>query len=476
MSQKVQILGVKHSGGSVYLGEDSSGNPQWTRDAHRIMDWLCDGWRYRFNQHRAHRPQRRLVRDVETGEELWVDIPLGGSDVSKLLTESQARLAHSWLRAIPSAVLKSPKRVEDAEWFIALKRKAKRGGRLPGFKSRNRSPQSFICWRNDNSAGNAIFRKTGTRTGIIEIKGSTPQSDAKLGESSRWKLQIRVRISEKIRPYTSVIVNWTAKTLVFTNAPEPIERQPTGSIVGIDRGVAHTLTTSNSEHISIPKESAEARSKIVQLQRKLARQDRVNEARGGRNAKFSSNRRKRTVAELKRLSSKEARRRQDWIQQSTKQLIRDHDFIALEDLRVSNMTRRGRGKRGLNRAILQQNWSGFLTVLQYKAKLAGVEVVLVNPAYTSQACSACGHTAKENRESQAIFKCVECGYEANADVNAALNILERGLQKTGQGNGLGHGGTVRPLAASATSGSPDEVSTTALAGGPSGSLVQSEIS
>ena len=476
MSQKVQILGVKHSGGSVYLGEDSNGNPQWTRDAHRIMDWLCDGWRYRFNQHRAHRPQRSLVHDKQTGKKLWVDMPLGGFDVPSMLTDRQARLAHSWLRAIPTDVLKSPKQIENAEWFSALKRKSKNGGRLPAFKTRGKSPQTFSCWRNGSQAGNAIFSKVGKCTGLVTIGGNTPSAYAKPGSGSRWKIKIRVRVSEEIRLYTSINVNWTAKTLVFTNSPEAIERQPTGSIVGIDRGVTHTLTTSNSEHIDIPKESKESRSKIVQLQRKLARQDRANEARGGKVAKYSSNRRKGTVAELKRLAGKEARRRQDWIQQTTTKLVRDHDFIALEDLRVSNMTRKGRGKRGLNRAILQQNWSGFLTVLQYKAKLAGVEVVLVNPAYTSQACSACGYTAKENRESQAIFRCVNCSYEANADVNAALNILERGLQESGRGNGLGHGGMIRPSATSVAGGTPSEVSTTALAGGLSGPLVQPEIS
>lgn len=465
MSQKVQILGVKHSGGSVYLGEDSTGNPTWTRDAHRIMDWLCDGWRYRFNQHRAHRPKRRLVQDVQTGEQLWVDVPLGGSGLPELLSDKEERLAHSWLRVIPTDILKSPKQIENVEWFSGLKRKARNGGSVPGFRSRHKSPQSFVCWRNGSQVGNAILRKTGKRTGVVTITGSTPKPLTRRGEGSRWKLQIRVRTSEEIRPYTSINVNWTARKLVFTNAPEAIERQLTGSIIGIDRGVAHTLTTSNSEHIDIPNESKEARAKYVQLQRKLARQDRVNEALGGKAAKYSSNRRKRTVAEIKWLASKEARRRHDWIQQTTAQLVRDHDFIALEDLRVQQMTKRGQRKRGLNRVILQQSWSSFLTVLQYKARLAGVEVLLVNPAYTSQACSACGHIAKENRESQAIFRCVNCGYEANADVNAALNILERGLQESGQGNGLGHGGMVRPATASAKAGSPGEVSTPALAGG-----------
>ena len=69
--------------------------------------------------------------------------------------------------------------------------------------------------------------------------------------------------------------------------------------------------------------------------------------------------------------------------------------------------------------------------LQDKMDANGGRLVIVPAAYTSQTCHKCGHVAKENRESQAIFKCVECGYEANADVNAAMNILGRASAKTG---------------------------------------------
>ena len=82
MSQKVRILKVRHTGCSVFLGLDPYGNRMWTRNPDRIMDWLCDGWRSRYNQHRAQRPQRRLVEDVITRERMWVDVPLGGADVN----------------------------------------------------------------------------------------------------------------------------------------------------------------------------------------------------------------------------------------------------------------------------------------------------------------------------------------------------------------------------------------------------------
>ena len=71
--------------------------------------------------------------------------------------------------------------------------------------------------------------------------------------------------------------------------------------------------------------------------------------------------------------------------------------------------------------------------LKDKMDANGGRLVVVPAAYTSQICHKCGHVAKENRDSQAVFRCVKCGYEANADVNAAENILSRALAKTGGG-------------------------------------------
>lgn len=461
MSQKVKILSVKHSGGSVYLGHDRSGNPMWTNNPERIMDWLCDGWRFRFNQHRSLRTKR-----VHDKDGLFKDVQLGGGDASRL-TDKVARAQYSWLRSLPAMVIQSAQRIENQSWFAGIKRRGKSGGRVPGFRSRRRAPQSFICWY--NGGANANFHRTGRRTGVVTISGQNPRDVTRPSCVSRWRIQIRVRVTEPIRPYTSVNVNWTAKALTFTNSPEPIARQPTGSIIGLDRGVNHTLATSNGEFIGIPRENVANQSKYLGLQRKLARQDRTNEARGGKKAKLGSRRRQRTLAQMQSIASREARRRKDWIHQTTTQLVRDHDLIVLEALNVKGMTKRAHGhgraaKAGLNRSILRSNWSAFLGTLQYKAGLAGVEVRLVNPAYTSQTCHACGHIAPENRESQAVFRCKECGHEANADVNAALNILWRGME-TGQDNGLGRGGKVRPRKASAKRGAPSETSTPALAGG-----------
>ena len=79
--------------------------------------------------------------------------------------------------------------------------------------------------------------------------------------------------------------------------------------------------------------------------------------------------------------------------------------------------------KDLDRAILDQGWGAFRSLLAYKLAERGGKLVLVDPKYTSQRCSECGHTCPENRPSQAVFACVRCGLRLHADHNAARNIL-----------------------------------------------------
>lgn len=449
MSQKVRILKVRHAGCSVFLGLDSYGNRMWTRSPEHIMDWLCDGWRSRYNQHRAHRPQRRLVEDVETRERIWVDVPLGGADVKPAVKDSQARLDCLWLTCIPSPILSSCERVENTGWFAGLKRKKTSGGRVPGFRSRHKAPQYFVCWRNQSKTGNALYYRTGKRAGVVVITGSVPRQYRREGENeARWRIAIHVRVSQPIREYTSVAVNWTSRTLVFTNSPLPISRTDTGMMVGLDRGCVHTLATSDGLFLDMLQPSAKEVDEYKRLQRKLARQDRTNEKRGGRNAKFASKSRKRTLQAMRSIQRRINNRKDDWTAKTTTMLVREYDFIAMERLNVKAMSRsvqpkpdpdnpghylpNGRKRKsGLNRSILTNRWTDLLHCLEYKTKLAGTRLVQV-PAYdTSRICNVCGYCDKNNRESQAEFHCHNCGHEANADVNAAKNILNRALEPEG---------------------------------------------
>jgi putative transposase len=213
----------------------------------------------------------------------------------------------------------------------------------------------------------------------------------------------------------------------------PAEPLPaTGTVVGIDMGVASFLTTSDGTHVPNPRHLAVAAQQIAAAQQAIARKRR------------GSSRRRRAVAKVAALHGKVRRQRLDHAHKTALALVREHDLIACEALQVANMTRRPKpkpdpdaegaflpngasGKSALNRSIEDAGWGNFLRILSVKAESAGRPVIAVNPRHTSQTCAQCGHVAAGNRVSQAVFRCLTCGHEANADVNAAINILRAGL-------------------------------------------------
>jgi transposase len=215
--------------------------------------------------------------------------------------------------------------------------------------------------------------------------------------------------------------------VAFAAIPEPIPAPGTGEVVGVDRGVAVSAALSTGELLNVPSLTGGERERLLRLQRKLARAGR------------GSNRRKRVKAAIAKLKAREGDRRRDWVEKTSTMLARRFDLVCVEALNVEGMTRSAKGtaqqpgrnvaaKAGLNRGILASGWGGLVERLEHKAP---GRVVKINPAYTSQRCSVCGHVARENRESQAVFLCVACGYTGNADVNAARNIKD-----TAQGHGV----------------------------------------
>ena len=219
--------------------------------------------------------------------------------------------------------------------------------------------------------------------------------------------------------------------VAFSASPVPIQCQVTGSTLGIDRGVANTLASSEEEFWHIPGLSHKQVGRSLRLQRQLSRQT------------LGSRRRQATKLKLGRLRVKEQDLAKDWAEKTTTQLIQKNDIIVLEDLRIQQMTksahgtpakpgRRVRQKASLNRAIMRQHWGLFARRLEDKANLCGVEVVKVPAPHTSDRCRKCEYQDKGNRESQAVFHCLGCGHREHADVHAAKHILKLGMAQRGR--------------------------------------------
>ncbi|RDG36628.1 RNA-guided endonuclease InsQ/TnpB family protein [Streptomyces corynorhini] len=226
--------------------------------------------------------------------------------------------------------------------------------------------------------------------------------------------------------------------VVLTSEQDQSEPLPaTGSVVGIDLGIASFLAGSNGEFVPNPRHGRRAAAKLEAAQQTLSRFPRV------RRDKRTGNH-QRAVEKVATLHGKVRRQRLDHAHKTALGLVRVHDFIAHEDLKIRNMVKapapkpdpenagsflpnRAAAKAGLNRSISDVGWGVFLTILHAKAESAGREVIAVDPRNTSRICPECGHLSVENRPTQEKFHCVSCGHQAHADTVGALNVLRAGL-------------------------------------------------
>jgi putative transposase len=270
------------------------------------------------------------------------------------------------------------------------------------------------------------WRKAGRDEGfrIVHLKpGDVRRLNRKTGEVRvpkagwvrfRWSRQVP-QDAKSFRVTRDRAGRWH---VAFAVVPEPVPAPGTGEAVGIDRGVAVSAALSTGELLHVPGLSVPERRRLRRLERRLAR------------ALRGSNRRARVRLATARLKARARDRRKDWAEKTSTDIAGRFDVIRVEDLYITNMTRSAKGtveepgrnvraKAGLNRGILGSGWGLLVRRLQDKAP---GRVEKVRPAYTSQRCSACGHIAAGSRESQALFRCVACGYACNADVNAARNI------------------------------------------------------
>ena len=284
----------------------------------------------------------------------------------------------------------------------------------------------------------------------IRIKGLPVikfKSDSRLPKDEQPKV---IRLT--LKPRRLVI------SLVYQKAPKDIGI-PTRASVGIDPGVKHNITAVSDDGtvLQIPGFNSKPHLKVKRrLLRKMQRQ-REHALKDGK-ARFTSQKTRtgktkrrfrwndqpsksylKTLAQLRKVEQKRQDSMRGYQHRISHQIVRDHQIICIEDTATANMTRSAKGtiekpgrnvrqKSGLNRTILAQGWYGTRVNLEYKSQWYRRQFVPVPAHHTSQRCSKCGHVDAGNRVSQALFKCLSCGHEANADINAAENIRRLGVK------------------------------------------------
>ena len=308
-----------------------------------------------------------------------------------------------WLQELPANPIK-----HTLKYFADALKEAMAGKKgFPKPRSRNRHAPGFTLPSKENFRIKNIDKKyslllipkvgwvTLTRRGGNPWEDGVPKQVVLRHDGHRWRAFVFYEI-------------------------EVEEKMDDGKVLGVDMNVRQ-IATSDGDFYHLPDlKKKEARRK--RYQRRMARQVK------------GSNRRKDTKKKLAKVSRKIANIRKNWVHQTTKEISGKCGTVVVEDLKVKNMTASAKGtvenpgknvgqKAGLNRAMLDTALGELRRNLEYKCG----RLVEVNPAYTSQTCSRCGHTDKENRKTQARFRCVSCGYMSNADTNAAMNIRRLGM-------------------------------------------------
>ena len=207
---------------------------------------------------------------------------------------------------------------------------------------------------------------------------------------------------------------------------EPSSVPPSNQQVGVDVGLKTFAYLSDGTTIENPRFFRQEEKALAKAQRKLSK-----EKKGTRQRE----RRRRVVA---RVHERIEHRRENFIQQQTRQLVNRYGLLALEALMVRSMIKNPR----LAKSIADAAWSAFVRVLLAKAEEAEREIIRVNPAYTSQTCSACGHR-QEMPLSVRVYDCTNCGLVIDRDHNASMNILHEALNEL---QACGRAGRVIPEA------------------------------
>ena len=322
---------------------------------------------------------------------------------------AQARQAFEWLAAGSSSVQQQALRDFDraaAAYFAGTHRR-------PTW--RRKFFDEGFCVRDSRIEG--VNRKWAQvfipKLGLVKFRLSRPLPAGKLGmaritcKAGRWHVAFPA-------PQPSV-----------TAAPGR-----DGRAVGIDRGVKTTLALSDATMLRAPIMRSGKQKKLARLQRQLAR------------CRKGSIRRGKVKARIARLHAGVADRRRDWVEKTTTRIAATYAVVAVEKLSTSNMVRAPKptpdpdapghylpngkaAKAGLNRGIYANCWGSIAQRLEDKTSASGTALVEVPSAYSSLECRQCGHSAKENRKSQAEFCCVKCGRQDHADIQAANTILAR---------------------------------------------------
>ena len=367
--------------------------------------------------------------------DLWTMTPKCQRSLTRMdQTLRQARKEIDWYAVLPAQAAQAVLKTYFQAWKNCWDKRASE----PNFKARFRTIMSV-----DIPQGRDLqIKRVHRRWGMVNVP--------KVGRVRfRWTKDLPVgKHADKENRITGARLvkdglGWHIAFRVQTLQPRP---EPlTGAEVGIDAGVNLPLALSDGNHHDhgrpprLPDGTADRdkwlnrgeKAKLLRLEQRAAHRKSFRKPK-----ECSSNRLHHTYDQIKQLRARATRRAADWQHKTTTAIAAQYGTVVVEQLNITNMVKSARGtieepgknvaqKSGLNRSISQEAWGRTVAMLTYKTARNGGTLVKVPAPNTSRRCSACGFITPGSREDQATFVCKnpDCGWEGNADHNAARNVL-----------------------------------------------------
>lgn len=316
-------------------------------------------------------------------------ISVGYGKTCAMLTSLKQQDEFSFLKEPDAVALQQSLRDLDKSYKNFFAKRAK----YPKFKSKHDNRQSY---------------RTINHSNIIRIVGKYIKLP-KIG-------YVKIKQSMDVSHINNVTIERTPTDKYFVVLNVDFELQPianAGGSIGIDVGIKEFYTDSNNCKVSNPKFLEKSMKKLIRTQRSLSRK------------KLGSNNRDKQRIKLARIHEKVTNQRNDFLQKQSTILIRENQTICVEDLNVKGMMRNHK----LAQSIASVSWYKFFTMLKYKGEWYGNKIISIPTMYpSSQTCSCCGYKNPIVKNLNVrTWECPKCHTKHDRDINASVNILQKGL-------------------------------------------------